>query len=267
MGNTVGMSVDSESVTLRLQGGWTCLICDLTLSSVEQMNEHCSGIRHAHQIAYIQARGESYRDYVMWQALLPRIPVYPSKFPTVSKPSIQLSPTITLCSSTINPNVEKPPTIETCESKVQENKSKEKANEVALSVPTDSASFFECHYCKIIPIGQYFCEPCLKLCPSIEIYGEHISSFEHMASLSSFSRLEVDYFQPFIDRGRIFFIGLVSKSVVTDPMFFERKHAVLMLQWKLAGRIPSGGSQIMQTSPESIKAILDRKPDSFQMLV
>jgi hypothetical protein len=95
----------------------------------------------------------------------------------------------------------------------------------------------------------------------------HIASFEHIASLSAFSKLEADYFQPVLHPAGIFFIGLVSRSLVVDPLFFPRNQTALMLQWKIANRTPREGSIIMQATPECMRAVLDRKPASFELSV
>jgi len=250
--DTEGMNLDSSSVTIKLNGAWFCLICDLSLCSAEQMKEHSGGIRHAYQLAYIEAKGDKYRQFVIWRGIKARIPTYPSLYPKTPLPTIPVHEPVVAPHTSL---------VEQRGTHISPQLSS------VLPEPIDGASFFDARYCNVIPVGQFYCEPCNECCSSMIDFIHHITSFEHIASLSAFSKLETDYFQPVLHPAGIFFIGLVSRSLVVDPLFFLQNQTALMLQWKIANRTPHEGSIIMQATPECMRAVLDRKPASFELSV
>ena len=74
----------SGSAIVRLKNTWTCVLCDVTLHSHEQMEIHRLGQRHCYTVADIKARGMDYHEYIFWTSVKNLIPNYPSMFPSQS---------------------------------------------------------------------------------------------------------------------------------------------------------------------------------------
>ena len=82
----------ANSVVVKLQGEWKCLICETSLRSIQELDTHVGGKRHATNMAHIEARGRDrwigYPDsshYNFWNIIKEHIPEYPSIFPVYQK--------------------------------------------------------------------------------------------------------------------------------------------------------------------------------------
>lgn len=231
----------NDGSVVNVQGGWTCVVCDQKLASKEEMEAHSKSEQHAFFLSDLEARSPEYQELVFWRAVDPLLPVYPSPYPNASYHENE-----DVCAS--QPALA-PPTVVSC------HKPQPKTISFAPKITRDQ--FFDSNYKRMLPFGEYLCEPCLSHCPSLEQYYMHLSSPDHSHTLRPFKKLEVDYFQPCSYEGRVFFIGLVSNTVITDERFFESNQTALMLQWKVADRLPSNNSVMMQASPEQLQACFD----------
>ena len=225
----------SGSVVVKVLGEWKCLVCEVSASSAEQMDAHVSGERHAYSLATIKARSPEYLNHCVISSLKSLMPDYPAVFPAQSKvrEALRHKTPLIECTPTIR-------TEEAVDSSVIYGQS-------LTSVET-STSFFDTFYRNVLPVGVFHCEPCLRSMASVTAYLSHFSSREHQMTLESFERNETDYFQPVLDGDRVFFVGVLTRTVIVAADFFSRKRGILALQWRVANRTPTEQSAIMQVS-------------------
>lgn len=221
-----------DGTVLAVRNEWRCLICDVLVPCVESMKTHVSGMRHAENLAHYLAKGRdswfgdptSSRNR-FWNAVREHIPDYPSIFD--SKASFT--------SSTLQIGDQQ-------------------------ASPTLSTGFPDI-YRSLLPLGHYFCEVCVHHSMSRVGFTHHLSSFEHEESLRKFQSIEADYFQHVVDpsKNSVFYIGLVTKSVVSSISEECAKDKILTLQWRISQKHPGSHGTLMQANPEDMLSIFGRQ--------
>lgn len=220
-----------------LQNEWRCLICETRLSSGEQMKAHVSGKRHAANFAYYLAKGtdlwfgdpKSSRNK-FWSAVRDLIPEYDCifdtecTFPVVNERS---------CNS---------------KTSILEN----------IELPTKRAGV-PGMYRNVLPLGQYFCELCADLSSSKASFSHHLSGSIHKESLGVFQSIEADYFQRVFDpfTNNVFYLALVSRSVVNAISGNSSVAKLLPLQWRVSGKHPEAHGTLMQADPSDVLSLFD----------
>jgi hypothetical protein len=69
--------------------------------------------------------------------------------------------------------------------------------------------------------------------------------------------VEVDYFQPVYVGTKLSFVGLVTMKGFRQDNFFEMNQSILMLQWRVADRVPTANSRIMKLSAEDFTSLFN----------
>jgi hypothetical protein len=238
-----------DTSIIKREGGWSCVICDVKLSTVEKMEEHSKGDRHTFFLEDLKSRSVDYQEFVFWRGVEPLIPLNPCIFPR-SHYSLERA-------RRLNATMESVP----------EGDTSKRNPAFQLPFLVSKKSFFDSNYSRSLPPGTFFCEPCLLRFSSGLKFSEHLDSLEHRESMSCSLKLEADYFQPVRNQDEVFFIGLISRTVITDPDFFLRRQTALMLQWKVADRAPSPNSVIMETTPDEMRRCLIEKSVQYEVEV
>ena len=246
--------MSAAALTTKVFDGYKCLVCGVTCCSELQLEGHVAGKRHAHNVAFLEARGSerwrgdpAYTSFNFWNTVSELTPVYPCWYPDVES----------LLSTRGSLRIfDEPLRTQNCYGDAtafeEVSECPPEAAERNLDL-LDETAFFSTFYQKKLPRDEFTCELCMKgsiigrFC-----YIQHLKSAQHVTCVERLSEIDCDYFQPirFPDSGLVFYVGLVSKTVVVYEGFFREKSRLLKAQWNLLDRIPTAESVIMQSTPE-----------------
>ena len=228
----------SEAFVAKVVNGYKCLVCSVVCGSEDQLSGHVAGKRHAQNLAFMEARGSqrwrgdpNYSGFNFWNTVSDLVPEYLCLYPSVDA----LLSTRFLRTSKISVDTD------------------------VLSIsspsfyPRDPSIFFSTMYQSRLPSGEYVCELCGDQSISgITNFHHHLNSESHQNSKNAFADIDCDYFQPILNpqTGDIYFVGIVSLSLIMYERYFNEHSVLLFDQWSLIDRQPTQNSCINVLTPD-----------------
>lgn len=228
----------TSALVTRVLDGYKCLVCDLVCASESQLSSHIAGKRHAQNVLFMEARGAdrwrgnpNYSYFNFWNTVSDLVPVFVSGYPSIDA----------LLSTRVGGQVSK-------EIDSGDISSVKGGCEVVVSERQFYSEMYQC----LLPVDEFVCELCTCRIIGRFCFRAHLRSESHVQAVRGLSDIDCDYFQPVLDSEtrRVFYVGLVSQTLMMYENFFSEHGSILFSQWSLIEHVPTPDSPIMQQTPQ-----------------